>query len=42
MPVIEEVKACRGTLVGIWHNYAMADDQEKLQAFKDLLNLAAR
>ncbi len=40
-PFIEEVKACKGTLCGIWHNYAMADDQEKQNAFREIIKLAA-
>jgi len=39
-PLIEEVKYCKGTLVGIWHNYAMADNKEKLKAFKEIINQA--
>lgn len=40
-PIIEEVKNCGGTLIAIWHNYAMANNNQKLQSFKDLLTLAA-
>lgn len=41
MPIIEEVKACRGTLTAIWHNYALADDEAKHKAFKEIIKLAA-
>ena len=41
LPIIEEVKKYKGTLIGIWHNYAMADDKQKLDSFRELLNLAA-
>ena len=40
-PVIDEVKAVNATLVGIWHNYALADNQAKHKAFQAILNLAA-
>lgn len=39
--VIDEVKACKGQLSAIWHNYAMADDAGKQQAFKQILKYAA-
>lgn len=41
IPIIEEVKAIKGNLCGIWHNYAMADDKAKKQAFLDILKLAS-
>ena len=40
-PFIREVMDCKGTLCGIWHNYAMADDKEKHQAFLEIIKLAA-
>lgn len=41
LPVIEEVKACKGTLSGIWHNYAMADDVRLHKAFREIMKIAA-
>ena len=41
IPLIEEVKAVGGTLIAIWHNYALADDAQKHKAFKDILDKAA-
>ncbi|HSG67950.1 MAG TPA: polysaccharide deacetylase family protein [Bacteroidales bacterium] len=41
IPVINEVKHCNGTLVGIWHNYAMADDLAKHEAFSEIIKIAA-
>ncbi|MCK5338748.1 MAG: hypothetical protein KAJ50_08050, partial [Bacteroidales bacterium] len=41
IPLIEEVKAVGGTLIAIWHNYALADDAQKHIAFKDILDKAA-
>jgi hypothetical protein len=40
-PIIREVMDCKGTLCGIWHNYAIADDQEKQNAFREIIKLAA-
>ncbi len=40
-PLIDEVKQTGGTLVGIWHNYAMADDTNKQKAFQEILQYAA-
>ena len=40
-PIIEEVKACKGTLIGIWHNYALSDDDEKHEAFKAIIKRSA-
>ena len=40
-PIIREVMDCKGTLCGIWHNYAMADDQQKQNAFREIIKLAA-
>lgn len=40
-PLIEEVKYCGGQLTAIWHNYAMANDKEKHEAFKIILKSAA-
>jgi hypothetical protein len=40
LPIIEEVKEVNGSLIGIWHNYALADDQEKHLAFKTILKSA--
>lgn len=40
-PIIREVKDCNGHLIGIWHNYALADEQEKHKAFKEIIELAA-
>ena len=41
IPLIEEVKAVGGTLIAIWHNYALADDAQKHKAFKKILDKAA-
>ena len=41
MPVIEEVKACKGTLSGIWHNYAMADNPREHHAFREIMKAAS-
>jgi len=38
---IEEVKACKGNLMGIWHNYALANDEEKHLAFRKIIEMAA-
>ncbi len=40
-PVIGEVKKYGGTLCGIWHNYALGDDEEKYRAFEEIIELAA-
>jgi hypothetical protein len=40
IPIIEEVKEVNGSLIGIWHNYALADDQEKHLAFNTILKSA--
>ncbi len=42
VPLIEEVKAVNGTLIAIWHNYALADDVQKHKAFKDIMKTASR
>jgi len=41
MPLIEETKAVNGTLTGIWHNYALENDESKHQALKDILKIVA-
>jgi len=41
IPLIEEVKVIDGTLIAIWHNYALADDAQKHKAFEDILDKAA-
>ncbi len=41
IPLIAETKAVDGTLVGIWHNYALADDEKKHKALSDILNNAS-
>jgi len=40
-PMIEEVKAVRGTLIGIWHNYALADNTKKHKAMLEILSKAS-
>ena len=39
-PLIEEVKDVNGTLIGIWHNYALADDKARHKAFETILDIA--
>jgi hypothetical protein len=39
-PVIGEVKKYNGTLCGIWHNYALGDDEQKQRAFEEIIELA--
>ena len=40
-PFIDEVKSVKGTLIGIWHNYALADNNGKHKAFQKILEEAA-
>jgi hypothetical protein len=41
-PLIDEVKGCGGLLIGIWHNYALADDIDKHAAFRSILKSAVK
>lgn len=41
-PIIEETKQCGGTLCGIWHNYALADDPARHAAFTEIIKLAGK
>jgi hypothetical protein len=41
-PIIKEVKEVGGTLIGIWHNYALANCTDKHIAFRDIINTAAQ
>jgi len=40
VPLIEETKAVDGTLIGVWHNYALADDEGTHKALKEILKNA--
>ena len=40
-PMIEEVQALKGTLIGIWHNYALADNMKKHKAMLEILSKAS-
>ena len=39
--IIDEVKACNGHLIAIWHNYAISDNTDKKEAFKSIIKQAA-
>jgi hypothetical protein len=39
-PLISRVRKAGGTLVGIWHNYSLADDEEKHKAFREVIKRA--
>lgn len=40
--LIRETKEVQGSLMAIWHNYALAGDAEKHRAFREIINLAAK
>ena len=39
-PLIEETKKYNGELIAIWHNYALSNNKEKLQVYKEIITLA--
>ena len=39
-PLIEETKKYNGELIAIWHNYALSNNKEKLQVYKEIIKLA--
>lgn len=42
LPLIREAREVQGSLMGIWHNYALADRKDKHRAFRDIVKLAAK
>ncbi len=41
-PLIEETKKYNGELIAIWHNYALSNNKEKLQVYKEIVKLAKK
>lgn len=40
-PLILEAKQYRGHLIGIWHNYALADIEERLKSYSEVVKMAS-
>ncbi len=40
-PVVDEVKLLNGSLIGIWHNYALSNNNDKLNNYKEIVKLAS-
>ncbi|MEA3477151.1 MAG: polysaccharide deacetylase family protein, partial [Bacteroidota bacterium] len=41
-PLIQSVKQVDGELIGIWHNYALSDDETKHHAFTEIIKEAVQ
>jgi len=41
-PLIDAVRNVSGELIGIWHNYALADDVKKHNSLKNIYRRAAQ
>lgn len=39
-PLIRDVKHVQGHLMGIWHNYALADDPERLKNYREIIEMS--
>ncbi|RLD38049.1 MAG: hypothetical protein DRI83_03010 [Bacteroidetes bacterium] len=42
LPLIDAVKSVSGELIGIWHNYALEDDENKHKSLEEIFARAAQ